>query len=819
MNAASLNTQHVQAIVASLKMEYDERLRFMGENIDAFLTSLSPFFDLVFQQSPTDLLRWECCKSACISCSEAGIVSVERGARSSAREILAQEIAWTQRMFGVLGHAREISLYEKTVKHVFIHANHYRTLQLDDEALRLYRLVDATCHAVELIGDCKNLEHLASAQLEELILAAAMLEYVGHPLLAAAQGFTVGSGTFPAGLTSRMRTAQARVQAFWEEPPSVNKTAGTTREAAYSFLSRRAAESWVKSTPCPSCNAQMDAKSLLTPEMELRTDPPRAYVVHRPRCSRCTHAITVYCDALSYPGVRALLDGLTTASYIYLARKLVGSYDAVYEDEHDDGIQSWVEGILRSLVDAMGGGDVDLILSPASLKVCVVRGMYREGPLCRRCKDGAAIILPMPFITRMFRFARFFARTWGVGGNDGVIIAEPVIRPAQAQQLMGLLTTEFWAPLAQPPPEQNLPTDILPQMEGMVEQFVRSCVTFVLAHELAHIVLQCPSEGVARSISLDEYQHGPQPTQALGRERQVEIAADLTAVHLLGKVLEKETNDASRSFSLASIDIFFTLLTLIEHRYPPRQEIHPIAYLRRAALRSSIGSCMTTFALSLALGVELTLESIAPPLKVEPLPEILRGNWQMLESGLSQLLRHNHEGAQNDILTFVVCDPLNAEGWDALWRLHGQGSALLMPMGALKMTVNEIEGRITVNVVDKGLLLDDPVASRKKDLWTEYVRRLLDIRAEVRGMSNLSLEQEVSALDSWLSMVISRSGCHILEYPFDHLVKIREKGLLKEFVYFARYSAARPGFGPFREHLLKNKRRVIDLVECLSTRP
>lgn len=270
---------------------------------------------------------------------------------------------------------------------------------------------------------------------------------------------------------------------------------------------------------------------------------------------------------------------------------------------------------------------------------------------------------------------------------------------------------------------------------------------------------------------------------------------------------------------MASVDIFFTLLVLIEHKFPSDPREHPPAFLRRAALRSQVGKGISGQALLFAIAAQHSLETHADkPPKSLVLPQELRGDWQTLELALRSLSLGKKEESLANLTLFLIQNPAEEEGWKLLRHLllAGRPNAVMLSPHAAILAFPEIrQDEIVIYVAES---ISDPANGREveRKVWMKYAEELIAAAAKAGGFERLSLQDEEETLSHMLMRCAFVPGLDLSKGSIIYLMEIEEQGFLPVFTYFARFrNFGQPGFSEFCDRLLADSSEARELFQVL----
>ncbi len=786
----------------------EKRRQIIRQNLDELVLGVSPFLRLLLQKTDDKKLHTQIHLNGMLFTSEIARELATAMRFEEATKLAREDLYWALNYFSSLLPFEDEKRVDFVIELVLIHGAEYERLGLSEVSWQAYCLIDPVFEAVEIAAQELGSDSLDENAMSLILGAEVILEQVGLRSKLNRISRIVGQLTIAQNESDRLRK-QARewCLAHWTQLPAANRSDGLKKQSALPFKSFKVARHVASTLRCPECLENGNTEVSLINEL-ISNDEGGLYLNFLIRCKNCSLETIVWNRCPS-----SMLLGFSPGdSKRFLINKLLNvqeyfnylrSYSLI-PLAADEKISAQCKSIFSSIQEAIP----DLIdpeqIKNTNIDIAVIAGMFgpKISPFCHKCSDGFAIVVPEFFIIRLFRFARLLLLSWGIQ-NGKQRLRGPAISTEYAKELYKTLCSEFGGFEM-----KTIPLKVPRDMTGADLAILESCLTFVIGHEVAHIC----HKHLDHSASLGVSPLGAQVYDSL----QDEIAADKTASRLARVVAERNyTNPLVQTFAMASIDIFFTVLTLVESKFPPDPQKHPLAHVRRAVLRSYAGAGITSQALLFAIGAQQALEANAENQPHKPdLPTTLCGDWQKLEAALESLSRGEEKECLKRLIPYLICQPTNDEGWQLLPHIlfsESENKGVVSPRSAIPVSPELTDGTLTINLVQR-------LTKREMEmnLWVGYVKDLA-YRAEKKGgFQALSLDDELRALRNVLLRLKHKPEPDRGTSPALILLDILEKGLLREFTYFARFTSFdRPGFAQFRELLLNDPSPVKELLMSL----
>lgn len=793
----------------------EQKRNIIRGNLDVLQVGLKSSLELLIAKAPEELLKTQARLNGIVLSSEVSREMASCGRLDDADALAQQDLEWMRQTLLDLTRRPEEELARFILELGIIHGKEYRRLGMMDRASQAFLLVDPLLEALEIVEQKPPGPSPAGEASTRVMTALLMLKNLGFDedrkrLEEWIREFNLTLSE----INNSRQEAQKRVSDYWRELPKPLQLNGLGPGKAFPFRSVMAAHAWVIGLPCPRCAEPL---TLFEKSVE-KPDVTETFLTFEMRCSDSNHASVVFYNQLPSAPFISLAPvtsrtpngderGKVGARQYIDFLKSLSPYPLADNDVIEPQCAKALANARKVLPLVIPGEERKRI----HVEVGVVPGLLgaQTSPFAHRCQDGFAIIVPEVFVIRLSRFARHLAQTWGV--TDGISrTVDPLLEGERAKELAQMLSREFWVPGL-----SSRPTEVPERMNALLIAILENCLTFVIAHELAHICLG--HVGQRHFITLLEQ---GEEIPFLSYTQQEEIQADKMASQLLQQVVQEQSNnELLETFAMASVDIFFTLLVLIEHKFPSDPREHPPAFLRRAALRSQVGKGISGQALLFAIAAQHSLETHADkPPKSLVLPQELRGDWQTLELALRSLSLGKKEESLANLTLFLIQNPAEEEGWKLLRHLllAGRPNAVMLSPHAAILAFPEIrQDEIVIYVAES---ISDPANGREveRKVWMKYAEELIGASAKAGGFERLSFQNEEETLRHLLMRCAFVPGLDFSQGSIIYLMEIEEKGLLPVFTYFARFrSFDQPGFSDFRDRLLADSSETRDLFQVL----
>jgi len=786
----------------------EKRRQIIRQNLDELAIGVSPFLRLLLQKTDDKKLHTQTHLNGMLFTSEIARELATAKRFEEAAKLAREDLYWARNYFSSLPPLEDEERVDFVMKLVLIHGAEYERLGLSEVSWQAYCLIDPVFEAVEIAAQELGSDSMGKNAMSLILGAEVILEQVGLRSKLSQVRRVVGQQAIAQNDFDRLREqARERCLAHWTQLPAANRSDGLNEQSALPFKSFKVARHVASTLRCPECLECGHSEVSLMNEL-ISNDEGRPYLNFLMRCKNCSMETIVWnrCPSSMLLGFspgdskRFLINQLLNVREYFNYLRSCSPIPLAEDEKISAQCKSLFSSIQEAIPDFIGHE----LTKNTNIDIAVIAGMFgpQISPFCHQCSDGSAIVVPEFFVIRLFRFTRLLLISWGV--SDGSQrLRGPAISAEHAKELYETLYSEFWGSEM-----KTIPLSIPEDMTGADLAILENCLTFMIGHEVAHIYHGHMGHPASMGVSPSGAQVYDSP--------QDEIDADQTASRLARVVAERDyTDPLVQIFAMAPIDIFFTVLTLIEAKFPPDPQQHPPAHFRRAALRSQVGAGITSQALLFAIGAQQALEANAENQPHKPdLPKTLCGDWQKLEAALGSLSRGEEKECLKRLIPFLICQPSNDEGWQLVPHIllnDSENKGVVSPRRAIPASPELTDGTLTIN-------LDQRLTRREMEmnLWIGYVKDLA-YRAEKKGgFQDLSLDDELRALRNVLLRLKSRLGPDRSTSPAFILFGILEKGILREFTYFARFTSLdRPGFAQFRESLLSDPSSVRELLMSL----
>lgn len=805
--------QVVMKLMEASSME--QRRNIIGRNLDLLRVGIKPVLELLVAKAPEEQLKRQARLNGIMFSSEVSREMALSGRPDDADALAQQDLEWMRQTLLDLIRERDEDLARFIAELGMIHGKEYQRLGMTDSASQAFLLVDPVFEALEIVEQKLTDQEPEEEALTRVMTALLTLKNLGFDEDRKRLEGRIGKlNLTQSQMNNSRQEARKRVSDYWRRLPQPLHLDGLSPGKAFPFRSVMVAHTWVLALPCPRCGEE-----LTSVERPIdRPDSTETFLTFRLSCLGSCQVPAIFYNQLPSAAFLSLTSvtsqtgkgdegGKTGARQYINYLKSLSPYPLAENDVIEPTCAEALANAGKVLPLVLQGEESKRI----HIEVGVVPGLFgvQTSPFVHECRDGFAIIVPEIFAIRLSRFARHLAQTMGV--TDGISrTVDPVLEGEQAKELAQMLYREFW--------EVGLstrPTEVPERMGGLLIAILENCLTFVVAHELAHIYLG--HVGQRRFITLSE-QGEEIPLLSYGQKE--EILADKMAGRLLQQVVQEQSkNELLETFAMASVDIFFTLLALIERKFPPDPREHPPAFVRRAALRSQVGKGVSGQSLQFAIAAQCYLEAHADePPKTMDLPQEVRGDWQILELALRSLSLGEKEESLAQLTRFLIREPAEEEGWKLLRHLllaDRPDAVMLSPRGAILVFPEIFQDEIVIRVPES---LSDPADGREveRKVWMKYAEELIAAAAKAGGFERLSLQDEEETLSHMLMRCAFVPGLDLSKGSIIYLMEIEEQGFLPVFTYFARFrNFGQPGFSEFCDRLLADSSEARELFQVL----